>query len=109
MIFQMVIWFSKIFSALSEIEENVSNVESAFFKNSVAFSNLIDTGKPLRSKAINSDSELFAIVLALFNSSKPVEVIFKIEEALLSSGSALIIFFITIVSLIRLIKICVVY
>ena len=38
-----------------------------------------DTGKTLRSKAINSDSELFAIVLALFNSSKfePVEVILK--------------------------------
>ena len=48
--------FSIFFPALSEIEENVSNVESAFFKISVAFSNLIDTGKTLRSKAINSDS-----------------------------------------------------
>ena len=58
-----------------------------FFKISVAFFSLIDTGKTLRSKAIKSDSELFAIVLALFNSSKfkPVEVIFKIDKALLSS------------------------
>ena len=56
-------------------------MESAFVKISVAFSNLKDTGKALRSKAMNSDFELFAIVSALFNSSKfkPVEVIFKIE------------------------------
>ena len=59
------------FSALSEIEENVSNVESAFLQISVTLYNLIDTGKTLRSKAINSDSELFATVLAF------VEVIFK--------------------------------
>ena len=52
-------------SKLYEIEENVSNVESTFFKISVAFSNLIDTGNTLRSKAIvhSRESKEHATVL----------------------------------------------
>ena len=44
------------FSALSEIKENVSSVESAFFKISVAFSNLLtDTGpRAGRLSAVNT-------------------------------------------------------
>ena len=47
----------------SEIEENVSNVESAFFKISVAFSNLIDTGKTTLRLYIGVPGKIYLRVL----------------------------------------------